>query len=113
MPLNLGKASRELRMKLKLSLREAAAELGVSYVHLCNIENGKASPSPETIEKFHDAWGVDLYMYAIAFDRESRPMPEALRAPVKALAAGWKKHIESLVHKRAKEGARPCLISAD
>lgn len=113
MPINLGNAARDLRTKLNMSLREAASELGVSFVHLCNIENGKASPSPEVIEKFHDAWGIDLYMYAIAYHSSDRDTPKSLRGPVKALAEGWKRHIESLLRERRKDGAKSCLISAE
>jgi len=113
MPIDLGNAARELRAKLKLSLREAASELGISYVHLCNIENGKTSPSPETVEKFHEAWGVDLYMYAVAFHSEERKVPKTLRAPLKTLAKAWKQHIEALLSERSKEGEYSCLTSAD
>jgi len=111
MPINLGKAAQELRLKLGLTVRDAAEELGVSYPHLSNIENGKASPSPEMIEKFHEAWGIDLYMYALAYHGEDRPTPKSLKAPVKALAEGWKMHIEALLRQRAKD--RQCLTSAD
>lgn len=113
MTISLGKAARELRQKLDLSLRAAAEELDISYVHLCNVENEKTSPSPETVEKFHVAWGIDLYMYAVAFHSDDRETPKSLRGPVKALAAGWKLHIESLIRKRAKEGGKRCLTSAD
>jgi transcriptional regulator with XRE-family HTH domain len=113
MPISLGKAAQDLRARLNLSLRQAAMELGVSYVHLCNIENGKASPSPEMLEKFHDAWGIDLYMYALAFFPDERATPKSLKAPVKALAAGWKRHIEMLLRERSTEGTDSCLISAD
>lgn len=112
MPVALGGAARELRTKLGLSLREAASALGVSYVHLCNIENGKSSVSQELIEKFHDTWGIDLYMYALAFYPDDRKTPKAARAAIKSLAQVWKQHIESLLSERATEGAS-CLISAD
>ena len=84
----------------------------MSYVHLCKVENGKASPSPETIERFHDAWGIDLYMYAIAFHSDDRDTPKALRSPVNALAEAWKQHINALLSERARE-AGSCLTSAD
>ena len=113
MPISLGKAAQDLRSKLNLSLRQAALELGVSYVHLSNIEHGKASPSPEMLEKFHDAWGIDLYMYALAFYPDDRETPKGLRAPVKALAEGWKRHIEKLLRQRSKEGTESCLTLAD
>jgi transcriptional regulator with XRE-family HTH domain len=113
MAISLGKAARDLRTRLKLSLRRAADELGISYVHLCKIENGRTSPSPETIEKFHETWGIDLYMYAVAFHSENREMPKALRAPARALADGWKRHIDLMLDQRTKEGEKSCLISAD
>ena len=113
MPVSLSKAAQDLRGRLGLSLRQAALELGVTHAHLCNVENGKASPSPEMLEKFHDAWGIDLYMYALVFFPEERETPDGLKAPVKALAKGWKRHIERLLRNRTMEGASSCLISAD
>jgi transcriptional regulator with XRE-family HTH domain len=113
MAIKLGRAAQDLRSRLQLSLREAATELGVSYVHLCNVENEKASPSPEMIEKFHQAWGIDLYMFALAFHSDNRDAPRALRQPLNDLAEGWKKHIEYLLRRRAKESIKPCLTSAD
>lgn len=113
MPISLGKAAQQLRNRLDLSLRDAAAELGVSYTHLCNIENGKASPSPEMLEKFHDAWGIDVYMYALAFFPEDREVPGPLKGPLKALEAACKRHIEALLRERTKEGVASCSISAD
>jgi transcriptional regulator with XRE-family HTH domain len=112
MPISLGKAAQDLRRRLNLSLRGAASELRMSYVHLCNVENGKASLSPETIERFHEAWGIDLYMYAIAFHSDERDTPKELRAPVRALAEGWKRHIDMLLRERARE-AGSCLTSVD
>lgn len=112
MPVSLGNAAQDLRKRLKLSLRGAAKELGISYVHLCNVENSKASLSPQTIERFHDAWGIDLYMYALAFHGEDRSTPKVLRSQVKALTKGWKQHIETLLRQRLKESAS-CLTSAE
>jgi len=102
MPINLGKAARDLRVKLNLSLREAEAELGISYVHLCNIENGKVSPSEGLVERFHEAWGIDLYMYALAFHSDGGAIPKVLQPPVKALKEGCRQHIESLLSQRAQ-----------
>lgn len=112
MAINLGKAAQDLRKKLGRSLREAEAELGISYVHLCKIENGKVLPSPGTVERFFQAWGIDLYMYALAFHSGGEEHPTPLRAPVKALKEGCRRHIESLLSAKAKEGSS-CLISAD
>src|ERR1700677_489429 len=103
MPISLGKAAKSLRGELNLSMRQAALELGISHVHLCNIENEKASPSPEMLEKFHDAWGIDLYMYALAFFPDDRKRPKGVESPMNALKAVWKRHIEKLILERSKE----------
>jgi transcriptional regulator with XRE-family HTH domain len=113
MPICLGRAAQDLRSQLGLSLRQAAVELGISYAYLCNVENGKSSPSPEVIEKFHDAWGVDLYMYAVAFHSEERKVPHGLQGPLRVLAKGWKRHIKEVLRQRNKDIAGSCLISVD
>jgi transcriptional regulator with XRE-family HTH domain len=64
--IKLGSAARNLRERLGLSQRAAAAQLGMSHVHLNNIENEKVSPTANIIEKYYEAWGIDLYMYAVA-----------------------------------------------
>jgi transcriptional regulator with XRE-family HTH domain len=109
MPIALGIAAQDLRQRLKLSIRDAALELGVSYAHLCNVENGKASPSPEMIDKFYEAWGIDLYMFAIAFHPSGRDIPSGLRGATTTLAKAWKKHIEVLIKQRVTEGEESCL----
>ena len=63
--INLCDAARELRSRLGLSVRKAAKELRISFVHLSNIENNNVSPSPEIIDRFRQAWGIDLYMFAV------------------------------------------------
>jgi hypothetical protein len=65
------------------------------------------------LEKFHDAWGIDLYMYALAFFPEDRETPKDLRGPIKALTKGWKLHIERLLRERSTEESKSCLISVD
>ena len=112
MPISLGLAAHHLRKRLKLTLRDAAEELGISYVHLCKVENDRASLSPETIERFHEAWGIDLYMYALAFFPDTREVPAALKGPTEALTRGWKRHIDAMLRDRAKE-AKSCISSGE
>lgn len=72
----LGKAAKWIRTELGLSQRAAAKELEITAVHLCNIERGHAQPSPPMMEKFREAWGIDLYMIAamLFVDREEYPL---------------------------------------
>lgn len=110
MSLELGKAAKELRTRLKLSLRAAAAELGMSYTHLCNVENGKISLTSETLERFHDAWGVDLYMFALAYLDKPRGNSDKSQAALSALLQEWKKHVDCIIEERV-ETKKPSLIS--
>jgi len=66
MPLitSVGESARALREQLGLSQKEAAAELGISNVHLCNLEKNNSNPSPELLAKYRELWGVDLYVFA-------------------------------------------------
>lgn len=75
--MDLGKALRAVRLELGQSQRAAAVMVGVSHVHLNNIENGRASPTLTMLEKFRAAWGVDLYLYAAAMRAD---LPEYLAA---------------------------------
>lgn len=63
--LPIGDTIRSLRQSKNLSQRAAAKELGMSHVHLNNIENGHVSPTLKCLEKFSDAWGQDVYLLAI------------------------------------------------
>lgn len=40
------------------SMRDVAREVGLSVSYLCDIENGRRAPSPETITKIARAIGV-------------------------------------------------------
>ena len=109
----LGTAAKYLRDRLGLSQRAAAQELGISYVHLNNIENGKASPSPEMLEKFRDAWGIDLYMLAVGMFSDKATLPAPLRKPLSALTKAWSAEIESLIEMRRKEVLEKCSAFSD
>src|SRR5688572_16389507 len=106
--IKLGEAARYLRTQFGLSLRQAAEELQISFVHLSNIENGKASPSPEMLEKFRQAWGIDLYMLAAGMFSDRTRVPKPLREPLDALTKAWKQEVERAIVVRRKERDRAC-----
>lgn len=66
--MNIGKTIRAVRYSLGLSQRAAAKAVGISHVHQCNIENGHVSPTLTLLEKFYEAWGIDLYLYCAALE---------------------------------------------
>ena len=104
--INLCDAARELRTRIGLSVRKAAEELGISYVHLSNIENNKVSPSPEIIDRFHQAWGIDLYMFAVCKFSDLNGFSERVARPLERLRVAWEHEIDALIERRSKE-ARP------
>jgi transcriptional regulator with XRE-family HTH domain len=99
----LGKAAKDLRIRLNLSVRQAARELGISYVYLSRVENGHAQFSPATIERFHESWGIDLYIYTAAFFFWRDDLPKPLQKPMKALADAWRKEIVRILAKRSNQ----------
>jgi transcriptional regulator with XRE-family HTH domain len=104
--INLCDAARELRTRLGLSVRKAADELGISFVHLSNIENDKVSPSPEIIDRFRQTWGIDLYMYAVCKFSDLNEFPERVARPLERLKGAWEREIDELIQRRSREASR-------
>ena len=48
------------RVKAALGLRKAAAQAGISYGYLSELENGKKSASPEMLAALAAAYGCDI-----------------------------------------------------
>lgn len=105
---NLGAAAKSLRGRLELSQRAAADELGISFVHLCNIENERASPSPEIIERFRIAWGIDLYMVAVCMFGDPERFAPELRRPMANLRIAWERQIAKLIDSRRRPPDDQC-----
>ena len=97
---SVGKSARALREQLGLSQKEAAAQLGISNVHLCNLEKDNSHPSPELQARYRELWGVDLYVFAWCRDGDADHLPKQLRAAAKSLAAGWQQLIDEQITKR-------------
>jgi transcriptional regulator with XRE-family HTH domain len=93
--MNLGDTARSLRESFGLTQRAAAEKLGVSVVHLCNIENGKSNPSPDLLIKFRDVFGVDLYVYSWCREGDAEKLPPGMRDVTRRLTAEWTKLIET------------------
>lgn len=107
--LDLGKTIRSIRERIGFSLRDLGQELGVAYPQLSRLENGKASPSVATLNKFYDLWQIDIYAYSLC---QQRPVAASKHASLaathcKLMAAAEQtylaavdKHIERLKHER-------------
>lgn len=57
---------RDLRIIAKLTQSQLAEKLGVSVVHLSNLENGHGLPSIELLRKYKAVTGRDPYCIADA-----------------------------------------------
>jgi len=106
----LGKTARHLRDSLGLTQRAAAQELGISVVHLCNIENNKALPSPALLERFRELWNVDLYVLAWCLHGDAEKLPKAVRKPMAELAKAWQKQLAAVLPTNRKN-ASSCYTS--
>ena len=58
----IGTTVRYVREKLGMTQKAAAEALGVSSVHLSNVERGVAPPSALLISRFAEVFGVDCYV---------------------------------------------------
>lgn len=109
--IHVGRTARHLRDSLGLSQRAAAKQLDISYVHLCNIENNKAMPSPGLLERFRELWGVDLYVLAWCLHGDAKNLPKALHKPMTELAKAWQQQLDSLAVRHRKDVIPPCSAS--
>jgi transcriptional regulator with XRE-family HTH domain len=95
--IHLGKTARYLRERKGLSQRDVANALGITQVHLSNIENSKALPSAALLDRYRELWGVDLYVLAWCLHGDPSTLPEAVRGPMRELAEAWRRELGELI----------------
>ena len=95
--IHVGQTARYLRERKGLSQKVAAEALGISSVHLCNIENNKSIPSTGLLQRYQTLWGVDLYILAWCLHGNIGDLPENIRRPMAELAKAWRKELGDLV----------------
>jgi transcriptional regulator with XRE-family HTH domain len=101
--IHVGKTVREFRETLRLTQQEMASVLGVTNVHLSNIENNKSFPSQDLIDRFRDKYEVDLYILTWCRDAESgEKIHAALRKPASLLAKAWEERLVDIVKRHQK-----------
>jgi len=93
--IRMGEAIRYVRETKGLTQRAAAELLGVSDVHLCNLEHGKARPSAQLLNKMRIEWDVDLYILSWCLYGDLQRLPKAVRRPMKRLAEAWRAELET------------------
>ena len=102
MMIYLGKTARYLRESLGLSQRAMARELGVTHVHLCNIENNKSVPSAQLLERYREKSGIDLYVLAWCVHGEVEKLPARLRNAASELAEAWRTEIKEKLEQQTQ-----------
>jgi transcriptional regulator with XRE-family HTH domain len=101
--IHVGKTVREFRESLRLTQYEMASELGITNVHLSNIENDKSFPSQDLIERFRARFEVDLYILAWCRSEESgKNLHPTLRKPASLLAKAWEDRLQDVVRRHRK-----------
>jgi len=93
--IKLGNTIKYVREAKGLTQRAAAAVLGVSDVHLCNLEHDKARPSVGLLKKMHEEWHVDLYVLSWCLHGDVKRLPKAVRRPMGQLARAWRSELEA------------------
>jgi transcriptional regulator with XRE-family HTH domain len=89
----IGKTAKYLRERRGLTLRAAAESLGITHVHLCNVENGKATPSLDLLDRLREVYGVDVATLAWCLYGDVSKLPKSVQAPMRALAAAWRREL--------------------
>ncbi len=105
--IHLGKTARYLRERKGMTQVAAADALGITQVHLSNVENNKAVPSPKLLERYRELWGVDLYILAWSLFGDLDKLPPRVRGPMTTLGKAWRKELGDLTPDRPRrsEGA--------
>ena len=97
MAIAMGTTLRELRVvRLQKTQRELADKLGISVVHLSNIETGAANPSRDLVDRFRELSGVDLYVLTWCRQGDNKKLPAPVRKAAQALADAMEEELTGL-----------------
>lgn len=102
----VGSTAKQLRQRFGWTQRETADALDVSYVHLCNVENGKTQPSQALLDRYRQLWGIDLYVLAWCENGDEYDLPDNVRDAASQLAKSWRKRIEECISKNESSRLR-------
>jgi transcriptional regulator with XRE-family HTH domain len=95
--IHVGHIARRVRESLGLTQQQLAEALGVSNVHVSNIENDKAFPSQNLINRYREEFGVDLNVLAWCLHGDVEKLPPAVRKPAGELARALRQQYAGLL----------------
>jgi len=102
--LHLGRTARLLRERHGLTQKAAAEALGITQVHLSNIENNKSVPSTHLLDRYRELWGIDLYVLAWCLFGDPAELPASVRKPMVNLTRAWRKELGGLSEPPSHQG---------
>lgn len=86
----LASAARFVRDQRQMTQRAAAEALGVTIVHVSNVERGRAVPSAALVERYREVFGVDLHVLSWCLFADDDEIPASIRGPRAKLAKAWR-----------------------
>ena len=95
--MSLGSTARSVRQSLGLTQRAAAEALGVSGVHLSNVERGVTPPSALLISRFAQVYGIDVYVLNYCTGKDNSDVPERVRQARRKLADALRRQLGQTV----------------
>ena len=84
-----------MRDQRQMTQRAAAEALGVSIVHISNVERGRAVPSAALVERYREVFGVDLHVLSWCLFADDDEIPASIRGPREKLAKAWREELSS------------------
>ena len=92
----IGSTVRYVREKVGMTQKAAAEALGVSSVHLSNVERGVTPPSASLMARLTEVYGVDVYVlsYCTGDDDDA---PEAVKQARRKLAEALRRQLGDTV----------------
>lgn len=88
----IGTTVRYVREKLGMTQKAAAVALGVSAVHLSNVERGVTQPSALLISRFAEVYGIDCYVFNYCTG-ERDDLPEGVKQARRKLAEALRRQL--------------------
>lgn len=86
----LARTARFVRDQRHMTQRAVAEALGVSFVHVSNVERGRAVPSAALIERYREVFGVDLHVLSWCLFEDDDQIPASIRGHREKLAKAWR-----------------------
>lgn len=93
----IGITVRYVRETLGMTQKAAAEALGVSSVHLSNVERGVTPPSASLMSRLTEVYGVDVYVLCYCTGDDDDDVPEAVNVARRKLAEALRRQLGDAV----------------